>query len=365
MSNASKPQWIVMSVLVGVLVLASGAVHAQAPGQAQRQEPTPYELELWRAAAWLNEIKAYEAYLAEFPKGTFAEIARLSLRRLASGDSAASGAAATTTPPKAWANPDGLQALRGRALETGALNIRPGNRLIGPGVVTIGWFGAKRQMVVPPGEWIVITAYDHLLAGLAMLQMTTLAIAQFEASGLKSLIVATLNSRSPPVSPPTGGAAGTALATAVSRWPASEECEAVAESALVHRVESSYRLQKCSAIRRVGTQDAMAFAPNLKDRVNLALQALHVEMPQFILRTEVHLTGSNREYFGYVRLDAAGNSHAGSGGASADVQALVDRRKAWLANLIPLLEQGNARKLNVDDLEPERPPGGVWIDLRD
>src|SRR5262249_24098731 len=64
------------------LVLAVSLVAAHSQPNATREEPSAYELELWRSAVRINVPEAYVDYLTKFPSGSFAELARLSLQKL-------------------------------------------------------------------------------------------------------------------------------------------------------------------------------------------------------------------------------------------------------------------------------------------
>lgn len=341
------------AALTAALMTATAALAQLAAG-----EPSTREIELWRAATRLDDAQGYQVYLAQFPNGAFAEMARLAIRKL----SAAGDKAPPPVAQRRFGDRERLTALKSRPMETGALHAGPGTALVGPGVVTVGWFGAKKQLIVPRGEWIVLAAYDHRLTGFTTLQMTTIALGQFDGDQLAGLLVATSNTRSPPVTPGSagGGAAGP-LATTIPVWPAAQECEGLARTAFHHAFESSFRLQKCAAVREIESRDALSFAPDLRERLELALVRLGVAMPPFVVRSEVHVINDKRDYIGYVRLDPGARTGAP---ARAESQALLYGRKPWVDVLLSLAVKGHARGFDAPDLAPDEPqlPARIQID---
>ena len=121
------------AILSATLLLATGAL-AQAPGEV--------ELEMWRSAARIDTPAAYQAYLAAYPGGSFAPMARAALAKAAP----AGGAPATGAPPMG-----ALAPLVG-SVSSGSTELATGAKLVGPGVVTVGSVGAKRQLLIPAGE---------------------------------------------------------------------------------------------------------------------------------------------------------------------------------------------------------------------
>ena len=171
-----------------VATLAFGAA-AQQPAPAA---PSAYEMELWQSATRLNSPEAYQAYLKAFPNGAFAAMAKLSLPK--------TDTAAAATPQTA---PVATVASFSAPLETGSITLQPGQTLKGPGFVTVGWLGAKRQLVVPAGDWTLLAAWDHDAETARGVLMTSMALGQFAGPQLKSVIVARFNRK--PISMPSGG----------------------------------------------------------------------------------------------------------------------------------------------------------------
>src|SRR5689334_5496912 len=79
--------WLAAGVALAAIVLGA---------RAQGAEPGAFELEMWRSATKLDVKEAYDSYLARFPQGAFADMARLSLQRL--GAPAAAAPAAPSMP---------------------------------------------------------------------------------------------------------------------------------------------------------------------------------------------------------------------------------------------------------------------------
>lgn len=130
------------------------------PPRSAAAQPSAAELEFWRSAERLGTPEAYRAYLAAFPEGFFAPLARAAIAPAApvraTPPPGASAAAAGALPPASPA----LKHFTAPVERSGAVTFNLGDRFTGPGVLTIGWAGAKRQAVVPPGEWVVLAMAD-------------------------------------------------------------------------------------------------------------------------------------------------------------------------------------------------------------
>jgi hypothetical protein len=222
-----------------------------------------------------------------------------------------------------------------------SMEIRPGQRLIGPGIVSVGWFGAKRQVVVPRGEWVVLDTLDHELQGLVTLQMSTLVLGQFERDVATSVVVITFNSRSVPVMQGVSAAAGLQGFGPVPRWPAQEQCEARTRDEEYRDMSAERRLRICAVVRPVpnAVRWALDLDPLVAGHVAAALKSVGATAPVMSMRTDVHMIEPSLAYLGYVRFDTA----TPSGKAAERARSFV-----------PVAKTAYWRDFDEDDLEDGR-----------
>ncbi|WP_425261296.1 hypothetical protein ACPOLB_10455 [Rubrivivax sp. RP6-9] len=316
------------------------------PAGAQPAAPTDFELELWRSAQRYDTPAAYRAYLAAFPQGAFAAMAQAALDRPAAGG-APGGAPATTsgnTPAPAT-----VARLQGTAT-SGSTALPVGTRLVGPGVVTVGAIGVRRQLLVPAGDWILLAAVDHRTPGTVQVSLATLALGQFSGRELRSLLLVDFNRRG--VIIPGGSLQAQQAMGVLPRWPEAERCEAATGSELLLDVGSTRGVRHCTALRpETDWRRHLTAVPELPEALDSALATLGastVPLP-LPLRSELHITDTRYNHMGYTRLDAA------AVGAPA-------ARAEWLRRFAPLALQGYARDLEAEDLLPDQ-PGAAGIAL--
>lgn len=306
--------------LFAAAALASGAAvaGAQAPGEV--------ELELWRSATRIDTPAAYEAYLAAHPSGTFAPMARAALAK----------AGTATGPVRPVAQTGKLGTLWGAAT-SGSIDLPVGTRLAGPGVVTIGSVGAKRQLVLPAGEWMLLAAEDYRGPGMVQPQMASLAFGKFVGTQLRSLLVATFNRRAIVV--PSGSAANLQAMGQLPRWTAAELCEAPVAGDQMRDVGGPPALRHCAALRPADDwRQALAGTP-LTGPLDAALKTLEATAAPFAWKSELHFTDIRYGWISIMRFD------------SADVGS-APARASWLQRYLALARQGCARELDTDDLMP-------------
>lgn len=131
-------------------------------GAASAAETTPVpsaaEVEFWRSTERLGTPDAYRAYLAAFPGGLYAPLARAALGAPAAAPGAAPATAPTAPAP---ARPGAmLRYFVEEPDDTSAISFRIGERFSGPGALTLGRLGARKQIVLPEGEWVVLAGAD-------------------------------------------------------------------------------------------------------------------------------------------------------------------------------------------------------------
>lgn len=321
-----------LTTLLSAPLLAAAAAFAQTPGDV--------ELELWRAAARIDTPAAYQAYLAAYPDGAFAPMARAALAK----------AAPAAAPPAegAPARP-ALVPLAG-TVTSGATELATGATLVGPGVVTVGSVGAKRHLLIPAGEWVLLAAEDHRTGGSAQHSLASLAFGRFAGNELRSLLVASFNRRAIAV---PSGASGTYQAMGLlPRWAAAEQCEAAAATDLLREVGGTPALRHCAAVRPADDWRAALASTPLPEALDRALGAVQARVPPFAWRSELHFTDQRYGWLGLTRFDTAAVGSAPS-------------RVAWLQRYQPLAREGYARNLDAADLAPGQAATGKRIELAD
>jgi hypothetical protein len=103
-------------VLCGATLACAGWAQAQAPSASA------VEMEFWRSAQRLGNAEAYRAYLAAFPNGVFAPLARAALSAQGAG---AAGIGADSAPKNP---PSNLRHFTEPTPHTGAVSFKLGDR---------------------------------------------------------------------------------------------------------------------------------------------------------------------------------------------------------------------------------------------
>lgn len=341
-------------------VLACAALLCLAPVAAHAQ-PAAAELEFWRSAQRIDTAEAYQAYLAAYPTGTFAPLARASLAKLGTA-----APAVPAVPPAATATPGaGLRPVdfatssrppRALASErsSGSVSFSVGDVFAGPGVLTVGWLGAKRQLVLPPGRWLVLAAQDYRSADAVPAPMTAIAFGLFQGEQVRSLIVANFNRQ--PV-----GAGNTARAPSqmLPRWLDFERCEDTQLPTLHRDTRVARTLRRCERALVPGGAATAADWPGPSGwsaALRSAVAAAGGALPAFHLRSEVHVFDNRHGYFGITRLDCLAQSDAAGACAAADAvpRTLVDARIDWLKSYAALVQQGADREFDLPELTAEQ-----------
>lgn len=332
------------------LLLALAIACVPAAGQA----PGDYELELWRSATRLDTPAAYDAYLKAFPQGAFAAMARAALAKAGATPAIPTAAAAASVPMPASPAPaartapapSSLRPLAGE-VTSGSTELAVGTRLVGPGIVTVGSLGAKRQLPLPAGEWVLLAAVDHGTRSTVSVSMATLAFGQFSGAQLRTLLVATFNRRA--VTVPSGSTGNLVASGSLPRWASAEACDAALDAELMRGITSPRGLRRCAALRRAGDwREAFPDAPTLLEPLDRSLATLGAQVPAFAWRSEVHLSDLRYGYLVYTRLDVDGPEGA---------------RREWLRRFVPIAQSAYHREFDTYDLEPGRAPASPAFDL--
>lgn len=356
------PGVVLSGVLSGVLLALAAATPAAAQSDAARpgaSAPGSAEMEFWKSAERIGTPDAYRAFLAAFPEGFYAAMARAALAKFQTPINVPAGAAPVVLP----AVPAGTLGAGGRlqpfgleAENSGVVTFRLGDRFTGPGVVWVGRFGAKKQLPLPAGEWVVLAAVDtradqavnytsHQMRS-EPVDISTLVFGRFAGSRLVSLLRFTINGRA--VTVPTWTDLIGCEAGGTQRWRY--------EKATVDRTRD-----ECSGLRSV--PDVLGEANPAAAELRDSLKSLGAVVSGAALTGSLSFGDRNHGYLGLNRVDWPGHLL----GAAADnpavwtaegiasqpvLRAYVDALAQWLADYRSALRDGYWRDSAATELRP-------------
>jgi len=323
--------------LVATGAPAQSAKAADAAKAATREAPGEAELEYWRSAQRIDTVAAYRAYLDSFPSGFFAGLARL---KLATPPAAAPAKATDAPMPQAAVSNATLRNFSEPLANSSAVSLNLGDRLNGPGLVTVGGVGTRKQIVLPPGEWILLAATDRKSVQLtspnardAAIGITTLVFGRFTGERLASLIRVTSNRQ----------------VANVAFWTDLEACDrSQGPSGLAHAKTRDGLRDECNALRVEANPVGGIFSGS--DEFKASLARLGATVSGTGLVSTLTLGDSRFGYLGVTRIDWPGTAL----GAAADRVASwrapgVDKYAAHQSYLKRLGEWSQAyRKLAAD-----------------
>jgi hypothetical protein len=212
----------------------------------------------------------------------------------------------------------------------------------GPGPMTVGWLGAKKQIVVPTGRWVLLGAEDGFSKHTTPIPMTWLVLARLEPGAVRSFLVAHFNSKS---------------GNARSTWSDATACEDAPGTAPFawHGTES--RVTQCvtSAVRTAAST-ARLFSNAFWKQPAQVLQTGGGTLPTSgFLLTEMYYTGDLSNYLKVSRLDFglardASAPKAGTADQTALAAVSVAERKRWAEAYSPLAALGYRKNLAEEEL---------------
>jgi hypothetical protein len=257
------------------------------------------------------------------PRVTFCGTARATLAALAIGlVCAAAQATSPATEPgdlRDFSEPSG----------SGVIGYNLGDRFHGPGVLTVGWMGSKKQVVLPAGEWIALAAVDERTPN--GLELTTLVFGRFDGARLRTLLSTTSNRR----------------AAAGARWTDHETCAQPDPQLLQHAATPASAMRgECLRVRALpghalqgsaGAEQAAQTAQRLGGRVPTGPA----------LSTELHFAEPRHGWLGLRRID-----WLPAAPTAAQTQALA----AWIERYRIAASAGFRRELDAEDLSPGDAP---------
>ena len=360
------------SLILFVLLGATTGTIAQPANQAQTAAPSPgdkasVEVDFWKSVERMDTADAYAAYLEAYPNGRFALLARLAIKKQTAGNvqpanvtatspavplAAVSASAAVAAPIQASAPADGGKLNAWSEPASGAIDLHAGNRIRGPGVITLGRIGAKKQLLIPAGEWVVIGATDHnseaqpRVANMSttnrIARLTTLTLAQFNGTTAKSLLVVTFN-RLPGDNPN-------------HVWRDAVQCEAGNPNYKFHNKQGNFTLKLCAYVH----QDAQAlvdpvFVPDHAKDVQISLLRLGGKLGRFNAVASSILVDAQASYLQIVKMDClqSGPELPSCADASGQPGRLQDQ-VAWIKDYAPQAMVGFNRNLNMSELQALR-----------
>lgn len=359
--------------MAAILISLSAPIGAQTSGRsggaAAAEDKTQVELEFWRSVERMGTADAYQAYLEAYPNGRFAPLARVASRRAApvpSASPAAPPAAASAMMPvpsvprlavtsdATSSSGNQLPVLNQQIQHSGGATFAVGERIRGPGVITMGRLGARKQVPIPEGEWTLIAAVDHDTESQLMLgrpgvsgftKVSSLALAEVQGATARSMLLVTLNRLAPPAYN--------------FRWPDQDQCEQAAAQSWLHKKEKGFFADQCMVIRPVGPKGAESVMPAaLWKEMSSNLGKLGGSLTNFNLETSIFTISSQAAYMRVTRLDC----HQISPGAAgcADFSPLLGNwfkppegfaaRSEWALRYMPLAYDGFRRNLTLPEL---------------
>jgi hypothetical protein len=277
------------------------------------------EVDFWKSVERMGTADAYAAYLETYPQGRFAPLARLALKKqtaealkagpdtVAPTASPAPAQRPAVAPVAALAptpTPLGQDKLnKWSESASGAITLDAGDRIQGPGVLTVGRIGVKKQLPIPDGSWLVVAATDHdsdpqLKHGFgvwvpnATIKLTTMTLAQFEGATAKSLLVVTFNR----------------LTTDMPRfiWKEAEQCFTGASPAEFRHTQGDFAHRMCMQVRHDAKADIpAAMVPEHAKEIRMNLGQLGGRLGAYNTESVVHVIDQHASYMRIIRLDCA------------------------------------------------------------
>ena len=373
----SHAGWLV-AMLISMAAPAGAQTANRLPSQTAAEEKTQVELEFWRSVERLGTPEAYQAYLETYPNGRFAPLARVAARKLTptpAGNPIAPAAPAALTPPAPsvstasvpvsssqpavqFAAGSQLPVLNELLQESGGATFVVGERLRGPGVLTMGGLGSRKQVPIPAGEWTLLAAIDHETERQSILgrpgidgssKVASLVLAGVQGVAARSLLLVTLNRLAAPAYN--------------FRWHDVEQCEQAGTQSWHQRKEKAFFADQCLVIRPVGPKGVEGLMPaQLWKELSVNLAKLGGSLADFNLETSVFTTSAQADYLRVTRLDC----HQTQPGATtcADFSYLMSNwlkppeglaaRIEWAQQYMPLAYDGFRRKLALPELTVSR-----------
>ena len=238
-----------------------------------------------------------------------------------------------------------------------AVDVKPGDLVRGPGPLTVGWAGSKKQVLVAGGPWLVLAVVDHKSTHARPVQLTSVALGQFQLHRLTALMVATFNR--------TSGLAG-------HTWKEAADCEVESPRALLQVADGSFALRRCLFVSELRPSQELNRSYAVSAQVKASLETLGATSAGFNLETAIYLVNARAAYMRIIRFDCVGAVGDGakcpmlakSSAAEAPASPL-EARLAWAKAYLTLSAEAFARDIPGRDLSPGAPAQGTSVKLPD
>jgi len=212
---------------------------------------------------------------------------------------------------------------------SGAITMMPGETYFGPGPITVGYLGAKKQLVLPNGAWVLIAVAEQPGARATAVTLVSMVFAQFREGRLVSLMSYLFNGR-------TVRGPG---------WADADECHNGSAPRTGHK---EAMIQGISRV--CGWTVRQASMPQVVDpgweQAPGVVQRLGAQMPPPPLQfTRAWATDNSGNYLAIRRADFE---------VPGSAQAAQAARATWLKDYLPLMLQGLDKRIGATELEPNQ-----------
>ncbi len=310
-----------------------------AQASAPSSDPAAVEAGFWTLTQRLGTADAYRTYLAAYPNGAFAKLATAALQ---------TGGTASSKPTSAPSTLD-FRAIAADA-DSGAIEMRHGDVFTGPGPVSVGWRGSTKQLLIPTGPWVLLASRDFYSGHAQRIQLSSVALGQFEGSSLRSLLAVTFNSR-----------AGHNTAT----WVEAQRCEVPEGNPSFAWTATGSKFKQCVQARVVRhAEPAQFWKGEMFEAVHRNLSLLNaVPQDKQALRSNLYITDTrkadmmtiSRFDFGAPLSSPAVDSSAGA----LDLQ--LSSREAWMKAYAESAVKGFFWEIEVPELLANKPTAAAAV----
>jgi hypothetical protein len=232
---------------------------------------------------------------------------------------------------------------------TNSVDLRAGDKLNGPITLMVGGMGAKKQILIPKGEWVVLAATDHdsllpsRLMGDLRLRLTSIALAQFDGERANSFLMFTYNR--------------SVLTAPIDVWPSAAKCEGSEATSLYHIKDGDFNLRRCSLVSDISDKRFRESAvPALWTDVDASLRGLRGNLGQFNIESTLFVVNP-KAYLRISRFDCTQATPDGIGCQPLPDHSRqlalkapgVESRIAWAKAYLPFAVTGFKRDLDDED----------------
>ncbi len=323
-----------------VLPLLPAEVRAQAaaPEATVRVlDPAETEFKMWTLAERLNTLQGYQVYLDMYPNGRYADRVRAAMQRLRADPRSGYSVAPTAGAAPAQPGPSTATGLRESPAQmlaneprSGAVTQMAGETYYGPGPMTVGYLGAKKQLVLPSGAWVLLAVRDRQSAHPSNpVPLVSMVFGQYRAGQLVAFMSYLFNGRT--LSAPKG-------------WGDFDDCGSKPPAAATRVQESARNAKLCGWTQRFA-QTARVEDAGWEAAVATTAK-LGAPLPPAPLQfTRAWVVDGAGNYLAMRRADFSLVGEAG---------AVQQNKAAWLQAYAPLMLEGFDKKIGALELEAEQ-----------